>query len=166
MSKTKTAQKHMWAPWRMEYILQDKTSKVCALCDQNPLHDSKRLVLKRGQHAYIMMNLYPYNNGHLMICPYKHTSNLIELSQEIKTDINNLIDESIKALDNIMQPEGYNIGMNIGQIAGAGIEDHLHWHIVPRWKGDTNFMPVINHTRVIIEGLHETWEKLHKVLNQ
>lgn len=156
---------YMWAPWRMEYILCEKP-KGCVLCEDYKKHsDEERFILKRGKYSFVIMNYYPYNNGHLMICPYKHTDDYISLSAEVKHEMQELITESIAVLKKVMSPTGFNIGMNMGTVAGAGIADHLHWHVVPRWNGDTNFMPVINHTRVLPEALHETWKKLKEAFD-
>jgi ATP adenylyltransferase len=151
--------KHLWAPWRIEYILGPK-SECCVFCDEDKRSDEERLILKRGKHSFVIMNFYPYNNGHLMVCPYKHTNDYEALDINTKIEMQELISESIAVLKKIMHPEGFNIGMNLGRTAGAGIDKHLHWHIVPRWNGDTNFMPVTNHTRVLAEALEETWKKL------
>ena len=150
--------KLMWAPWRIEYILQEKPD-YCVLCDTER-SDEERFVLKRGEHAFVIMNFFPYNNGHLMVCPYEHTSDFTDIDATVKAEMTALIDESITVLKKVMNPDAFNIGMNLGKAAGAGIDDHLHWHIVPRWHGDTNFMPVTNHTRVLPEALKETWKKL------
>ena len=150
--------KHLWAPWRIEYITSPK-AEHCIFCESEG-SDQERLVLKKGEHSFIIMNAYPYNNGHLMVVPYEHTSNYGALSSEVKSEMQKFISESIEVLTKAMNPSGFNIGMNLGASAGAGITEHLHWHIVPRWVGDTNFMPVTNHTRVVAEALEETWKKL------
>ncbi len=155
-------QDKLWAPWRMEYILSEK-SKECFLC-QYPKenNDQKRLILYRGDETFVIMNYFPYNNGHLLIAPYKHTNQLSDLSDKAKLEMMNLMEFSIKILKESMNADGFNTGLNLGQVAGAGIKDHLHMHIIPRWNGDTNFMPVIGHTKVLSEGLNETWQKLYK----
>ena len=147
----------------MEYILKE-TPAHCILCGKDEESDRDRLIIKRAEHSFIIMNKYPYNNGHLMVCPYEHTNDYISLNSATKIEMNTLIEQSMKALKNIMSPDGFNIGMNLGRTAGAGIDDHLHWHIVPRWNGDTNFMPVLNHTKVHVEALEATWEKLKEEL--
>lgn len=157
--------KYLWAPWRIEYISQPKLEH-CVLCEQPERSDKERFVLKRGKHSFIIMNLYPYNNGHLMVCPYQHTSDYFSLDQETKAEMLAFIEESMAVVKKVMNPAGFNIGMNITRTAGAGIDDHLHWQIVPRWEGDTNFMPVLNHTKVLVEALEETWEKLKKEFDQ
>ncbi len=158
----------MWAPWRIEYIMQPKTDK-CILCEI-PRDDRKRdrdnLLLHRGEKAFILMNKYPYNNGHLMIAPYRHIPTPIELEQDEVLEMHMLLKLSIKTLDKVMKPHGYNIGANLGRAAGAGIEEHYHVHIVPRWVGDTNFMPILANTKVMVEYLLDTYDKLKKGMNE
>ena len=152
--------KQIWAPWRLEYILKDK-EKGCIFCrkpEQN--EDDKNYILYRGKTCYVMMNLYPYTGGHLMVSPYKHAADTTKLSQDELTELMTVTNKSIKALKKLMSPDGFNVGINIGKAGGAGIEEHLHVHIVPRWAADTNFMPVLSDTRVIPEGLTETYDKL------
>ena len=154
----------LWAPWRMEYIKNADKETACIFCSKPRESDDKaNLIVYRGTTAFVMMNRYPYNNGHLMVVPNRHTSRLESLSGNEKLELFDLLIDSQKVLNEVMQPHGYNIGMNLGRTAGAGIVDHLHFHIVPRWDGDTNFMPVVGHTKVISEGLEETWEKLNHV---
>ena len=150
----------IWAPWRIKYIRLEKP-KVCILCD-NPKqdNDAENYILYRGSKNFIIMNSYPYNPGHLMIAPYHHTAKLEELTNDELHEHVEIISRSIKILKQVFDPAGFNTGMNIGKIAGAGIDDHLHTHIVPRWQGDTNFMPVIADTRVVPEALMETYNKL------
>jgi len=152
----------LWAPWRMEYILQPKP-KGCIFCDK-PKQDKDRenLILFRGKAVFVIMNYYPYNNGHLMIVPYRHISQLSDLTAEEQQEMMALLVHIEKILKDAMQAQGLNIGMNLGTVAGAGIDDHLHFHIVPRWNGDTNYMPIIGHTKVLSEGLYETWDNLKK----
>ncbi|MFQ5709033.1 MAG: HIT domain-containing protein [bacterium] len=154
----------LWAPWRMEYIIGDK-EKGCIFCtkpQQNGDKDRENLILLRGEHNFIIMNKYPYNNGHLMVVPYRHIDVLEVLEDAESLEIMQLVAKSMQVLRRAISPEGFNLGMNIGRIAGAGIDDHLHFHIVPRWGADTNFMPVVGHTKVISEGLLETWDKLRQ----
>lgn len=150
----------LWAPWRIEYILQQK-DEGCIFCDKPIANDDRQnLILHRGDHCFIIMNYYPYNNGHLMVVPYKHSPNLAELSAAENQELMDFLARCITVLTDKMSAQGFNIGMNLGTVAGAGVKDHLHFHIVPRWDGDTNFMPIIGHTRVSVEGLQQTWEKL------
>ena len=154
----------IWAPWRAEYILDESKNDSCVFCkvtNSTNNDDNKRLlVLKRGSFSFVIMNKYPYNPGHLMVVPYKHATYFDDLSSEIISEMIQLKIRSINALRNAMNPEGFNIGINIGQAAGAGVKDHLHIHIVPRWNGDTNFMPVLSSSRVISEALNVTYDKL------
>ena len=150
----------IWAPWRMEYILMDKP-KGCILCEK-PEQDSDAVnhILFRGDRNFVLMNSYPYNPGHLMVVPYRHIASLEELAAEELHEHADIISRSIKVLKQVFNPAGFNLGVNIGKVAGAGIDDHIHTHIVPRWQGDTNCMPVISDTRVVPEALAETYEKL------
>ncbi|MDD5766248.1 MAG: HIT domain-containing protein [Candidatus Marinimicrobia bacterium] len=150
----------LWAPWRIEYIINPK-EESCFFCKySSENNDRKRLILFRGKNAFVIMNFFPYNNGHIMITPYLHTSEFSELNSETKLEMFNLIESSTKIIREEMRADGFNIGINLGSVAGAGVKDHLHIHVVPRWNGDTNFMPVTAGTKVISEGLEETWEKL------
>ena len=154
------AENQLWAPWRMEWILSEK-DEGCIFCDKPAsTQDRDNLVLYRGKYCSIIMNLYPYNNGHLLIAPFQHERDLTRVPGVVQNEMIYLINESIKIITDLMHPDGFNIGMNLGEIAGAGIEEHLHFHVVPRWAGDTSFMPVIGHTKVHVEGLKETWDKL------
>ena len=153
----------LWAPWRMEYIKREiaNESESCFLCDKPNSEDSeKNLILLKGKLTFVVMNLYPYNNSHLMICPYRHISDFTALYKEERSESQEVISGCIKILTKHMKPEGFNIGLNIGKAGGAGIEEHLHWHLVPRWIGDTNFMPVLGNTKVIMEGLTDSYRKL------
>lgn len=150
----------LWAPWRMEYILGEKESG-CIFCTRiNQDNDQENLILLRGKNNFVIMNKYPYNNGHLMVVPNRHTSEFDSLSDPEKLEMMNLVSKSMNVLKKTVNPDGFNVGMNIGKIAGAGIDDHLHFHIVPRWAADTNFMPVVGQTKIISEDLGETWERL------
>lgn len=151
----------LWAPWRIEYIRSDKTEHGCIFCNKpKETRDFENLILYRGETCFVIMNYYPYNNGHLMVVPYRHTSDFHELTSGEKLEIMNLLDVSLVILREDMRAQGFNIGVNLGSVAGAGIAEHLHFHIVPRWGGDTNFMPVTGHTKVLSEGLKETAERL------
>lgn len=154
----------LWAPWRIRYILSNKGGDCIFCVRPSRRGDRKRLILHRSQCSIIMMNRFPYNSGHLMVAPMKHTGNLEELTPEELGDISVLLKKTVSILREAMDPQGFNIGMNIGQIAGAGVTDHLHFHVVPRWAGDTNFMPVVSETIVVPESLEETYEKLVSVL--
>ncbi len=154
--------KHLWAPWRMEYILNaiDKPGG-CIFCEFPKANDDEKyLIPYRSEHCFVIMNKFPYNNGHLMVVPYMHTGNFLELPVEVLTDLQQTIQKAIRVMNNVMHPHAFNVGMNIGRTAGAGIDEHLHYHIVPRWDGDTNFMPVISDTKVVSESLQATFKKL------
>jgi ATP adenylyltransferase len=154
---------HLWAPWRIEYIKSARKIEGCIFCAKSQENDDhNNLIAYRGQHSFIILNYYPYNNGHLMIVPYRHLGEFCALTSEERLEIMNLIDTSIAVLRADMTPQGFNVGANLGAVAGAGIVDHIHFHIVPRWNGDTNFMPVIGNTKVISETLIETCDRLRE----
>jgi ATP adenylyltransferase len=147
----------MSAPWRMTYIRSEKPD-ICVFCDGGGACEN--LVLCKGKRAFVMLNRYPYISGHLMIIPLRHLSRMEDLSREEKIEIFDLLDLSVRVLKEAMSPDGFNIGMNMGRAAGAGIDDHLHVHVVPRWSGDTNFMSVVGEVRVIPEDIMRTGEQL------
>jgi len=152
--------KHVWAPWRMAYI-QMKKVEGCVLCEAPKRdNDIENYILFRGKKNYVIMNSYPYNPGHLMVVPYRHIANLEELTDEERHEHIDIVSRSVTVLKRLFAPGGFNLGTNIGKVAGAGIDDHVHTHVVPRWQGDTNFMPVIGDVRVIPEALAETYQKL------
>ena len=150
-----------WAQWRMEYILGHKPEECIFCLSEDGKDDRERLILCRSSHAFVIMNKYPYNNGHLMVAPLKHIADIEDIEQESALDMFQLLKRCKKVLRAAMRPEGFNVGINQGIVAGAGIEEHLHIHIVPRWSGDTNFMPVLADMRVIPEHLYETYDKLY-----
>lgn len=153
----------MWAPWRMEYLKTKKSSAgVCVFCSKNINKDNHRddLILYKGKEAFVAMNLYPYTNGHLLICSTKHTDSLIDLPTSTLTEIMDLSKLSMDILNSTIEPNGFNFGSNIGKAGGAGISEHIHFHIVPRWEGDTNFMPVVGQSKVIMDGLYDTYDSL------
>ncbi len=152
----------LWAPWRMEYILGEK-EKGCIFCTRiKQTTDRENLILARGEFCFVIMNRYPYNNGHLMVVPLRHVDDLTRLDAHESQDLMRWLQISIRALGRALQPQGYNVGVNLGKVAGAGVDDHLHFHIVPRWDADTNFMPVISDTKIVSEGLFATFDKLKK----
>ncbi len=152
--------RYLWSPWRMDYILSGKKTG-CFFCEKpKEKKDSKNLILFRSRYAFVMMNRFPYNNGHLMIVPKRHSLNIEQLRDEELGDLFFLLKASMRVLKKTLRPHGFNIGINIGVVGGAG-EKHLHCHIVPRWMGDTNFMPVLGETKVIPEYLENTYHKLH-----
>ncbi len=148
------------AGWRMEYIEQGDTQD-CIFCAKKTSEIGKRdFIIKKGKHTFVMMNLYPYTTGHLMVAPYRHVGRLCDLTEEEKLELMELVAWSEEVLRRALKPGGFNIGMNIGRCAGAGFPDHIHLHIVPRWEGDTNFMPVLSETKVLPETLESTYEKI------
>ncbi len=152
----------LWAPWRMEYLRNiDQKDEGCIFCVK-PQQDTDRdnLILSRGELNFIIMNKYPYNNGHLMVVPYDHTSDCSDLKDAVTLELWQLINKCKNVLSQAFHPDGFNIGMNIGRTAGAGIDQHVHMHIVPRWNGDTNFFPVIGETKVISQSLEGAYDTL------
>ncbi len=151
--------KRLWAPWRLPYISRIgsvKPVRGCLFCQKSRSRDEARdLILTRGTHAFSLLNLFPYNNGHLMVAPYRHVGQISALSSEEWLDLFRLADDAIVRLQRELRPQGYNLGINLGRAAGAGIPDHLHLHIVPRWMGDTNFMPICADTKVVSQSLRE-----------
>jgi len=156
----------LWSPWRSIYIdsFKEKSKTGCIFCDakDQDINDDNTLLVHKGQFAFVVLNLYPYNGGHLMIVPYRHLDNFIDLSEHELTEIMNLTKTALKALEMESKPQGFNFGANLGRAAGAGIDTHLHFHIVPRWIGDSNFMPVIGEIKVISQDLLEMKNKLVK----
>ena len=155
--------KTIWAPWRMQYILSKK-GPGCIFCDlPGQDNDRENLILHRTGLSYVIMNRYPYNNGHLMVVPFRHAYSIEDLEKETLADMMWLARYSVERLRKAFRPEGFNVGLNIGKAAGAGIEEHLHIHIVPRWAGDASFMSIIDEVRVIPEHIMETYDKLRPV---
>ncbi len=160
--------KKLWAPWRIEYILAPREAhEACIFCAK-PAEESDRdnLVLYRGKRAFIIMNLYPYNNAHLLVVPYSHVNSISALTREERCEMMEMANAAMDILKGKMNAQGFNFGANIGAAAGAGIEEHVHLHIVPRWTGDTNFMPVLGHTKVLVQGLQETYDTLKPLFDQ
>ena len=157
----------IWAPWRMQYIELADKAEGCIFCVfPGEDKDRENLLLYRGETAFIMLNSFPYNPGHLMIAPYKHTADMGDLGDRELLEINRLLRYSIRLLTECMHPDGFNVGFNLSRMAGSGVADHIHWHIVPRWNGDTNFMPVIADTKVIPESLLATYDKLKEKMEE
>lgn len=153
--------KQLWAPWRMTYIDQGVKEAGCIFCEKYRQDDLRTaLVLKETEHSVVMMNKYPYNNGHLLIAPKRHQNDPASLPTEEFIDLNETLRRALAIVQQTLRPGGVNLGMNLGKCAGAGIEDHLHWHIVPRWEGDTNFMPVTADTRVMPQHLLDSYDRL------
>jgi ATP adenylyltransferase len=155
---------HLWAPWRIRYILAEK-EEGCFFCHKSQeADDAKNLVIIRERNCFALLNTYPYNAGHLMVAPYKHTGELDDLSEQELSEFMSLTRRCKQLLTKTMKPDGFNIGINLGRCAGAGVLDHVHMHIVPRWNGDTNFMPVIADTHVVPQALDELYVALMKNL--
>jgi ATP adenylyltransferase len=152
--------RQLWAPWRLEYIQQADEQEGCIFCTAAAGADEDGLVVARGPHAFAMLNKFPYASGHLMVAPYRHVGEFAELSDEEALECHRLAGYGTAALAETFSPQGYNVGWNLGRIAGAGITDHVHLHLVPRWAGDTNFMPVLADVKVLPEHLVETRAKL------
>jgi ATP adenylyltransferase len=175
---------YLWTPWRMEYIAGSGGEKQesrdpgtsapqsaapqmettgCVFCDRAQLpteHDRASLILLRGEHNFIILNLYPYNSGHLMVVPYRHTADFAGLDMGTVEEMMRQVQRMVRVISAEYRPEGFNMGMNLGKVAGAGVADHVHMHLVPRWAGDTNFMPVVGATKVMPEMLERTYDRL------
>jgi ATP adenylyltransferase len=152
---------YIWSPWRMTYIQNNKPEDECVFCFvlQQP-DSSENLVLSRGEHAFVILNRFPYTSGHLMVVPYAHYPSLELLDASTRAEIMELASKSIQVLQQVYSPEGFNLGINIGKVAGAGIAGHVHLHVVPRWGGDTNFMTSLGDTRVLPETLEDTYQRV------
>lgn len=159
---------HLWTPWRMSYLKGGlKHEAGCVFCLRlKEENDAKSHVLYRGERCFIILNLYPYNNGHLMVVPYRHIGKLEELDEATLSEMMMLTQKAIQVLKAVYDPHGFNIGINLGTAAGAGIADHIHQHVVPRWNGDTNFLSTIGETRTIPEWIDETYVRLRKQWNE
>lgn len=156
----------LWAPWRKTYLRSSSSKRSgCLFCSLfRAKNDKGNLVLFRARHHAVILNRYPYNNGHLMIVPSRHIACLSQMNAREKAEFFEVLEKVMSALTKAMMPHGFNLGMNISDVAGAGIPNHLHWHIVPRWKGDVNFMPVVAGTKVISESLESAYEVLSQAL--
>jgi len=151
----------LWAPWRMELIARSEEQTGCIFCElPKQKDDAKNLILGRTAHTFSILNRFPYNNGHLMVVPRAHVAELTALPREEHDELSEMLRVAVRLVGEAYRPQGYNVGMNLGRAASAGIADHLHWHVVPRWNGDTNFMPLLADTKVMIEHLHASWDRL------
>lgn len=153
----------------MPYIMSDNQDDDCVFCQklaEGTERDAESYILLRAEHTFAVLNLYPYNNGHLLVLPYEHVSSLEDLSLEVQAEMMHLVSYFSRLMRQAVNPDGFNVGINIGKAAGAGIDDHIHIHLVPRWRGDTNFMPVIAEMRVIPELLDDTYAKLRALIQQ
>ena len=156
----------LWAPWRIKYLERDNM-EGCIFCEKPAENrDEENYILYRGEWAYILLNLYPYSNGHLMVAPYAHVGQLVDMDRATRAEIMELTTFCTRLLSHVSHPAGFNIGANIGKAAGAGFDQHFHMHVVPRWLGDTNFMPVVGNTRVIPESLDDTYRRLKRALDE
>jgi ATP adenylyltransferase len=154
----------LWTPWRMQYIKSaatDDEPEGCIFCELPKAGDDEQaLILHRDDRAFVILNKFPYNPGHLMVAPFRHVGDLAEVEQEELAQTMALVRTAVRVIRDGWEPNGFNVGMNLGRGAGAGIPDHVHWHVVPRWDGDTNFMPVLGQTKVLPELLEETYANL------
>jgi ATP adenylyltransferase len=155
--------KHIWSPWRMKYIEKNEKEKGCVFCNAHAKEDSaSNLIAFRGQRAFVILNLYPYTSGHLMVIPFKHVAILEELDSATRAEMMELTSQCMSILRETYNPQGFNMGANIGEAAGAGVPGHVHIHIVPRWGGDTNFMSALGETRVLPESLEDTYMRVRE----
>ncbi len=158
--------KILWAPWRMSYIKSADRMQGCFLCDAVSKRDEDSYIVYRSRKVFVILNSYPYNTGHIMIAPYRHVAELESLDQDEAIDLVETMKKSLRALREAYSPQGFNIGINIGRVAGAGLESHIHIHIVPRWGGDTNFMPITGGAKVLPEDLDTAWKKLREAFQE
>jgi ATP adenylyltransferase len=157
----------LWAPWRITYLNETEPAPGCIFCIKaREDRDEQNLIVRRSQHCFVMLNLYPYNSGHLMVIPYEHTGDLTTLPADVGTDLFTTAQATMNAVTDAMHPTGFNLGINQGAVAGAGIVDHVHLHVVPRWAGDTNFMPVLAHAKVMPELLTATAAKVRAAFDR
>ena len=158
---------HLFSPWRMKYMMDNDSDNGCIFCEL-PKKDNDResLIVYRGENAYVLLNRFPYNSGHLMVAPYEHIHTIEILEPETRLELMDLVTKTVSVLKGIYTPDGFNIGANIGAAAGAGFAGHVHFHIVPRWVGDSNFMSTVGNTRVLPEDLSKTWERVHSAWDE
>jgi ATP adenylyltransferase len=160
----------LWAPWRIAYLTQPSRpvpTDDCFICTAlNSTDDRATLLVQRSTHSCAILNRYPYNNGHVLVAPHAHKGGLDELTTEETLEIHGTIARIVRILGNTIRAEGFNLGVNLGRVAGAGLPGHLHWHVVPRWNGDTNFMPVVSDVKVIVQSLDAVFDLLHKELGR
>ena len=155
----------LWAPWRLQYIEKDTSNGGCIFVDlPASSEDRANLILFRGEHCFVIMNAFPYTNGHLMVAPYKHTAEIADLDDQALLEINQMLGHCVRWIRAAYNPDGFNIGINLGKAAGAGIPTHIHWHIVPRWSGDTNFMTTVGQVRVLPQSLEDSYDRLKEII--
>jgi len=158
---------HLWTPWRMAYLRgQEPRPEGCLFCVKPGEEDTTAYIVHRGRLCYVILNRFPYNNGHLMVVPYAHVANIEDLDAETVAELLALTQLSVRVLRQAYQPQGFNLGMNIGEVAGAGVAGHVHLHVVPRWGGDTNYMTIVGQTRVIAEWLDQTYHQLQPLFER
>ena len=158
---------HLFSPWRMDYVSKPSSKEGDVFLDAlNSDNDRESLILFRGVLSFIIMNLYPYNNGHLMVVPYRKVNSMIDLNQNELSEIIKLSQNSMDIIKKELNADGFNFGVNVGKCAGAGIDDHIHFHVVPRWNGDNNFMPAIGNTKVVVQGLFDTYDVLYPLFQK
>jgi ATP adenylyltransferase len=156
------AEERLWAPWRLEYIKGPKPDECIFCVGPAAGDDASKYIVRRGEHCFAMLNAFPYNNGHLMVSPYRHVASIEELDEPTLLELMTIAQAALRALRAAYQPEGFNLGVNQGKVAGAGVEHHVHLHVVPRWGADTNFMPVIGDTRVLPQSLDDSYRDIAK----
>jgi len=155
------ANQRIWAPWRLRYVKNAKTSTECVFCAKPGAGDDREnLIVHRGERAFVILNLFPYTNGHLMVAPFEHVGRLQDVDPEVVAEVMGLAKQAMSRLEAVYDPEGFNVGINQGRVAGAGVEGHIHLHVVPRWAGDNNYMPVLADTRVMPQSLEESYDAL------
>ena len=155
------ANQRIWAPWRLRYVKNAKTSTECVFCAKPGAGDDREnLIVHRGERAFVILNLFPYTNGHLMVAPFEHVGRLQDVDPDVVAEMMDLAKQAMSRLETVYDPEGFNIGVNQGRVAGAGGEGHIHLHVVPRWAGDNNYMPVLADTRVMPQSLEESYDAL------
>jgi ATP adenylyltransferase len=159
------ANHRLWAPWRLQYLKGEKSTD-CIFCSKPALDDAEAFIVHRGSSCYVILNAFPYTNGHVMVAPYEHVADLRGLDAAAAGELMALTQRALGAIESVYGAEGFNLGANLGDIAGAGFAGHFHMHVVPRWKGDTNFMPVVGDTRVLPESLPDSWAKLRQAFEE
>ena len=155
------ANHRIWAPWRLRYVSNARKQDDCVFCVKPDEGDDREaLIVHRGERCYVILNLYPYTSGHLMVAPFEHVGRLQDIEPEVTAEMMDLAQQAIRRMEDVYSPEGFNVGVNQGRVAGAGVEGHIHLHVVPRWAGDNNYMPVIADTRVMPQSLEESFDAL------
>jgi len=155
------ANQRIWAPWRLRYVKDANKSSECVFCTKPELGDDREaLIVHRGERCFVILNLYPYTSGHLMVMPFEHLGRLQDAEPDVTAEMMDLAQQAMRRMEDVYSPEGFNVGLNQGRVAGAGVEGHIHLHVVPRWAGDNNYMPVLADTRVMPQSLEESYDAL------